>query len=623
VVLAHFMYQINHNRPEPSGWKSDDPCKMIYVGKGITLDGRNIQEFRSKYPKKHNARQKMIQDALGMPSLRSPDIPPNPETGNTYKPYVYIDGEVIINGRDLIVNVGKKQKSTYKNGETIANFQGDLKCKILGDGYVSNGTIVGKEYEKRGIFHTSSQKDVKGRTQIIGFVSEELMNDICRSIFNLCEKKLKGIFDDTKNNPDEPDKNPTKKHKEQIKFRLLILPDSVKNSNITAKQPNGESIGIDSFQNEYSEIPTSVSKSATYATIDDMTYMLNPTSVRTKDELARYWGSHPTIGNQTFKKIGMDLTSDFYNIGGLRWYFGNHDIKFTRERHMRDDDADEIRSSAEMFKHGIWHQLNEGLKQATRAARPGSEMVVICVKNPKFTQVEIVLCESVTATSLQKSLLVNVVPLDEPEFQDRDMYDAMEEVLLKQLDKHLDWSEHKKFEEKLDWSMYMEGVLDILSGRKMSRGRLVQHITANFRAHYDNKKWRQVKNKKDANTFLRRARFVLAALARPYNDNREMDSAEEYAYSMGKLVGTYANFVDVKNMTKIGLQPSAMCNGQALRKIFDDVATKISLSARTKPLDAMTRDVMRHIPSNEIERNDMGRDLTLHFYMGLFRELRG
>lgn len=617
------MYQINQNHHESSDWKSNRPCKIVYVGKELIFDSRDIHEFRNQYPKKHNERQKTIQDALGMPSLHSPDVPPNPETGNTYKPYVYIDGEIKINGNDLIVNIGKEQKSTYENGVITANFQGDFKCKILRDGYVSNGIVVGKEYVEQGIFSTSSQKDIKGRVQIIGTVSEKLMNDLCRAMFDLCEKNLKGIFGDTTNSHNQSDKNPEKKQsKEKMEFRMLILPDSVKNSKITIKKSIGKPIGIDSFKNEYSEIPSRVHKFATYATIDDMTYMLNPTSVQTKDELARYWGSHPLIGNQTFKNIGMNLARDFYNLGGLKWYFGNHDIKFARERHMRDDDTGDVGAHTEMFRHGIWHQLYEGTRQAAQADRPGLGMVVICVKNPKFTQVEIVLSESVTASSLHRSLLINGDSLNESEFQESDTYDAMEEVLLKQLDKHRDWSTYKQFDEKLDWSVYTECVLNILGGRKMNRERLVRYITANFRAHYTKKRWNLVKNKKDAATFLSRARFVVAALAKPYDNNEEMDIAEEYAYRMGRLVGTYAEFARVKNMAKLSLQPSVTCDGQTLRKIFDDIATKICRSKTSKSLNETIHNVKRHMPSREIGREEMQRDLTLHFYMGLFRELQ-
>jgi len=610
-VLAHFMYQINEDAPPPNGWKTSKPCKIVYVGKNVALDSRHIKEFRNRHTEKDSREQKVIQDELGMPSLHSPDIPPNHETGNTYKPYVYIDGEVSVSGSDLTVDIvdsKTQQKSTYENGKVTAPFKGDFVCKIVRDGYVSNDTVIGKEYVESGIFYTSTQKDDKGRILITGKVSESVMNSICKSVFDLCEG-LKGILD-KESNPAGPDKNPTKKKTTwKMGFRILVLPDSVKSSKISHQTTSRAPIGVDSFKNDYSVIPSSVHKSATYATVDDMAYMLNPTeATKTTAELIRYWGSHPVIGNKTFEKIGMNLDRDFYNLGGFKWYFGSHDTKFARERHARDDGTDEIGPYRGQFKHGIWHQLYEGMRQARSAAGSGSGMVVICAKKLNIARIEIVLSESVTATSLQKSLLVNGVALDKSEFEVSDAYGAMEGVLL-------------SADKKPDWSMYMEGVMEILGGRKMDRERLVRYITANFRERYAKDKWKLKKNWKKADGFLAQARFVVAALARPPGGDAKTDYAEEYAYRMGKLVGTYARFVGARNMAELGLQPGAMCDARLLRRTFHDITKKLSLSKKGRDLNNMILGVKRHMPSKELEPKDTKRDLTLHFYMGIFREL--
>lgn len=608
------MHQINRDKPRPNGWKTGKPCKMIYVGKGIALDSRHIQEFKYPHPEKYSREKTMIQDALGMPSLRSPDVPPNHETGNTYKPYVYIDGEIEVDGDDLTVEIGTRQKSIYKNGEITAPFKGDFVCKIVMDGYASKGAPVGKKYVELGIFHTSSQTDNKGRAQCTGAVSEKTMNNICKSVFSLCEKSLKGMFGDGENSPGRHDTDtPKKKTKEKLSFRLLVLPDSAKNSPITHEKPGGTLKGKDSFGNDYTEIPSSVHKSATYATIDDMAYMLNPTSAsKEPEELVRYWGSHPVIGNKTFEKIGMNLDSDFYGLAGFRWYFGSHDTKFTRERHARDDGTEEVGPYRGKFRHGIWHQLYEGMKQAGSSDRPGSGMVVLCVKKLNIARIEIVLSELVSVASLRKSLLVNGVPLGESEFQDADAHDAMEEALL---------NPGTSADKKPDWSMYMECVADILGGRKTDRGRLVRHITANFRERYTREKWKLVKNKKKAARFFGKVRFAISALASPHDRNEEMDSAEEYAHRMGRLVGAYAKFAKLNNMVELELQPGTRCDANMLRKTFVAVTKKLSLLKGAEDLNGVILDVKRHMPSKELEPREKKRDLTLHFYMGLFREL--
>lgn len=612
-MLAHFMYQINQDRSRPSGWKTGKPCKIAYVGEKVTLDSRHIKEFRNRHPKKYSKEKRMIQDALGMPSLHSPDVPPNYETGNTYKPYVYIDGEVEIDGSDMTVTIGTRQKSTYENGKVTDSFKGDLACKIVMDGYVYEGMVVGKEYAAGKIFRTPSQTDIKGRLLINGMVSEKTMNDICKSVFDLCKKNLQGIFDKDNNIAGLDKNNRKKKTKETLSFRILVLPDSAKNSVVTYAKSSGAPIGTDSFQNEYSKIPSRVHKSATYATIDDMSYMLNPTSAsKETGELVRYWGSHPTIGDVTFEKIGINLDRDFYYLGGFMWYFGNHDTKFTRERHAQDDGTEEIGSYRGEFRHGFWHQMYEGMKQASSADRPGLEMVVICAQRLSIARIEIVLSESVTAASLQKSLLVNGASLEESGFQESDAYHAMEVVIL---------NDSKTSDTKPDWHLYMEAVADILGGRKMARGRLVRHITANFRDRYTKEKWKLTKNKRKASEFLNKARFAVAGLAEPLGVNVEMDAAEEYAHRMGRLVGAYAKFSNVKNLIELSLQPGTTCDGHMLRRIFDDIAKKLSLSARSAALHGMILDVKRHMPSKEMAPEDIRRDLTLHFYMGLFREL--
>lgn len=606
-MLAHFLYQINQDKPIDNGWKTGKPCKLAYVGKEISLDNRHISKFKHPYPEKSSEEVKMIQDALGMPSLRSPDIPPNHETGNTYKPYVYIDGGVEVNGSNLKAYIGKNQKSTYENGKIIP-FKGDFKCKIVRDGYVANGIVVGAEYVKHGIFHKSTQNDNNGRTQIVGVISEKIINDICSYVFALCKKNLEGLFNSREGDSDELNKSTTKKKvKTQTEFRLLILPDSIINFRVMYDKTSGDPIGTDSFNNKYSEIPQSIHKSATYATIDDTAYMLNPTSTSKAHETIRYWGSHPIIGDKTFKRIGIDLERDFYPLAGFKWYFGNHYMRFARERHAQDDGTGEIGRYKGTFSNGIWHQLYEGMKQASTHGS-GSEMVVICAKKLSIARIEIVMSESVTVASLKKSLLVNGVSLDDSEFQIDNTYCVMEDVLLN-LDK------------PPDWSMYMEAVVDILGGRKMARERLVRHITANFRERYTKYDWKLVKARKSASLFLRKARFAVAALASPHDNNVEMDSAEEYAYRMGKLVGTYAKFTNVNNIAELGLHPGTRCDGHMLRRVFDDVATKLSLSQRRKDLDSVILDVKRHMPNKEIEFKDITRDLTLYFYMGLFREL--
>lgn len=612
------MYQLNRDKPEPSGWVTKTrTCKLLYIGKEIVLDRRHIQEFRCPYIKKSSKEEKMIQKALGMPSLHSPDVLPNYETANMYKPYVYIDGEVKTNGSDVIVDIGTKQKSTYENGVVTAPFMGDFVCKIVGDGYVSNDIVVGKEYVESGIFYTSSQQTKNDRTQIIGKVSEKTMNNICKSVFALCEKNLKGIFDEKENNVTRTDKNSVqKKTMKKLAFRILILPDSIKNPKITREKPSTESMGTDSFKNEYFEIPSSVHKLATYATIDDMTYMLNPTNTSPKEEFVRYWGSHPVIGNLTFKKIGMNLARDFYDLSGFKWYFGSHDVKFTRERRAPDDDNEEIGSYKRKFSNGIWNQLYEGMKQATQVDSPEREIMIMCIKNPKFSQVEIILCESVTVALLKKSLLVNGLTFEESQFSLSDTYNAMEEVILK-----VGKKPGTKSEKKPDWFMYMESVMDILAGRKKDRGRLVQYITAKFRERYIVEDWKHVKNKKKAARFLRKAWFVIAALASPYDRNAEMDDAEEYAYRMGKLVGAYAKFAKLNNMIELELQPSTRCDTNMLRKTFVAITKKLSLLRRTEDLDSIISDIKRHMPSKELEPIGKKRDLTLYFYMGLFKEL--
>lgn len=609
-VLAHFMYQINEEMPPPNGWKTPKPCKIVYVGKKVVPDSRHIKEFRSRHTEKHSEEQKTIQDELGMPSLHSPDIPPNHETGNTYKPYVYIDGEVSVSGSDLTVDIVDSkthQKSTYENGKVIAPFKGDFVCKIVRDGYVSNDIVIGKEYVESGIFYTSTQKDDKGRTLITGKVSESMMNSICESMFGLCES-LRGIFDKA-TMPGQTETPQRKKTTWKMGFRILVLPVSVKNSKISYQTANRAPIGVDSFKNDYSEIPSSVHKSATYATVDDMAYMLNPTeATKTPGELVRYWGSHPVIGNQTFEKIGMNLDRDFYSLSGFKWYFGSPDTKFARERHAKDDGTEEIGPHRDQFKHGIWHQLYEGMGQAGSAAGSGSGMVVICAKKLNIARIEIVLSESVTVASLQKSLLVNGVSLAKSEFEVSDTYRAMEEALL-------------SADKNPDWSMYMEGVMEILGGRKMDRERLVRHITANFRERYAKDKWKLKKNWKKAARFLVQARFVVAALASPTSGDGKTGYAEEYAYRMGKLVGTYARFADVKNIAELGLQPGATCDARLLRRNFHDITKKLSLSKKGGDLNSMILGVKRHMPSKELAPKDTGRDLTLNFYMGIFREL--
>lgn len=607
------MYQINRDKPSPNGWKTGKPCKIIYAGKRIVLDSRHIQEFQFPHPEKHSKEKIAIQDALGMPSLHSPDVPPNHETGNTYKPYVYIDGEVEVDENGLTVEIGTRQKSIYKNGVITEPFKGDLVCKVVMDGYVSKGVSIGKKYVELGIFHTSSQTD-KGRIQCTGAVSEKMMNDICKSVFALCEKNLKGIFDDKRNGSSRSDTDTSKKKtKEKLSFRLLVLPDSAKDSPITYEKSGGTPKGKDSFKNEYTKIPSTVHKSATYATIDDMAYMLNPTSAsKTPGELVRYWGSHPVIGNKTFEKIGMNLDSDFYGLAGFRWYFGSHDIKFTRERHAKDDGAEEVGPYRGKFRRGIWHQLYEGMRQAGSVDRPGLGIMVICVKKLNIARIEIVLSELVSVASLKKSLLVNGVPLAESEFQENDAHGAMEEALL---------SSGASSDKKPDWSMYMESVADILGGRKTDRGRLVRHITANFRERYTREGWKLVKNKKKAARFLEKARFVIAALASPRARNEEMDDAEEYAHRMGRLVGAYAKFAKLNNMIELELQPGTRCDANMLRKTFAGITTKLSLLRNTRDLDNMILGIKRHMPSKELESRGKKRDLTLHFYMGLFREL--
>lgn len=615
------MYQINEDKPTPSEWKTDRPCKIVYVGKKITLDSRHIKNFKNRYPEKYNKEKRMIQDALGMPSLHSSDVPPNHETGNTYKPYVYIDGEVVINGSDLTVNImdsKTQQKSTYENGKVTALFKGDLKCKLVMGKYVSNGIDVGKEYAEQQIFYTSFLKDYKGRAQITGAIYEKTMNDICKSIFDLCKNNLKGIFDDEKDTVVELNKDGAKKKtREKLSFRILILPDSTQNSIIKHKKPNQSVMGTDSFQNKYSSIPSSVHKSATYATIDDMAYMLNPTNVSKKaSELVRYWGSHPIIGNETFKKIGMNLKRDFHFLGGFMWYFGNHAIKFARDRHAQDDGTETIGSYKGSFKHGIWHQLHEGMEQAELAGGSGSGMVVLCVKKLNIARIEIILSESVTVASLQKSLLVNGVALKKSDFSIRDTYCAMEEVLLKEGKR-----QGANSEKKPDWSLYMEAVANILDGKKMDRERLVRHITFKFRERYTIEMWKLVKNKKKAALFLDKAKFVISTLPIPHDGNVEMDYAEEYAYRMGRLVGTYAKFNGVENLIELGLQPGTRCDVRTLRSIFGDIALKLSLSKRGKDLNAAILNIKLQMPSKEPSSTDKNRDLTLHFYMGLFREL--
>jgi len=595
------------------------PCKIVYVGKEITLDDRDTREFRCPYPTKYGKEKRMIQDLLGMPSIRSPDVPPNHETGNTYKSYVYIDGMVEVSKNGLTVDIvdnKTNQKSTYENGKVTTHFKGNLVCKIVKDGYVSNGIVVGNEYAERRIFYTQSSKDSNGRTLITGEVLEATMNKICESVFGLCEKNLKRMFDNVERNSAKTGKSSSmEKTTETLTFRILILPDSVKNHNVTHEKPRGKPIGIDSFQNEYSEIPSSIHKTATYSTIDDMVYVLNPTSSsKTPRELVRYWGSHPVIGDQTFKKIGINLARDFYHLGGFMWYFGSHEIKFMRERHAKDDDTGNVGPYRGQFANGIWHQLYDGMKQARRAADPGKEMVMICAKKLGIARIEIVLSESVAVASLEKSLLVNGVPLDESGFQESDTYKAMEEVLL---------NAAKGSDTKPDWSVYMECVVDILGGRKMARERLVRHITSKFREHYTMEEWKLARNKKKAHGFLRKARFIVAALSSPQEGNTEMDAAEEYAHRMGMLVGIYAKFADVKNLAELGLQPGSWCDGHMLRRIFDDVAVRLCLSGGDIALNDVNAHVKRHMPGKEIDRKDIKRDLTLHFYTGLFKEMQG
>ncbi len=359
-----------------------------------------------------------------------------------------------------------------------------------------------------------------------------------------------------------------------ISFSLFVLPNN--NEIIYISKQTGSTNFKDSFGNDSTAYASTPTKTAKFLSYDDPAFTLNLTK---GEQFYRNLG----IGNKSLDKINIPV--DVFNISGLSWLF----IEL------------ESKSIFEQTNLGIYAQLYKNYEKIKKNTDDeNSQMKIVCYKKNQ-AKLEILIDENMTMYKMKK------------------IFESVKENKIQSV----------AFEVLIDstktttlWNEYLKAVRCLITGTGFDRRLFINYLT--YRLRQKIHEW--LKDKGKGRDYFTRSDFCLQTLSTTGMITTLVQQAEEYAYKIGRIAGTYVSFKEKaeRNNSLRDILTYSKYDREKIRFVYNKIGQGINLAKEKKEqVDRVSDYVRDNTPTFEIDDVNAHDDYSYFFYKGVFETLGG